>query len=115
MDVAAEICIICLGELSTGDVASVDPDSTKSVEDADDVVVPSRKRRQKSPINHADLIANLRPCNHYLHDECIKQWIDKANSCPICRSAFNVIELSAHLQGNVAYTSNPICTQSNCV
>ncbi|CAO1424446.1 unnamed protein product [Diamesa serratosioi] len=26
------------------------------------------------------------PCSHEFHDTCIKPWLEKTNSCPLCRS-----------------------------
>lgn len=26
------------------------------------------------------------PCNHYMHRECLKRWLDTSRFCPICRS-----------------------------
>lgn len=28
-------------------------------------------------------------CNHCFHDKCIKQWLDKKNTCPNCRRFIN--------------------------
>lgn len=39
------------------------------------------------------LIALIKPCGHVLHDECLRQWSQKANSCPICRHNFNLVEV----------------------
>lgn len=27
------------------------------------------------------------PCKHFYHDECLSGWVEKANSCPMCRSS----------------------------
>lgn len=29
--------------------------------------------------------AKLLPCEHYYHEECIKNWLKKKNTCPYCR------------------------------
>lgn len=29
--------------------------------------------------------ASLMPCHHMFHQECILPWLDKTNSCPLCR------------------------------
>ena len=44
-------------------------------------------------------IARLLPCAHILHNNCLKPWVERANSCPICRRSFNVVELSDHIGG----------------
>ncbi|KAL1305829.1 hypothetical protein AAFC00_003990 [Neodothiora populina] len=40
-----------------------------------------------------EIIAHLLPCGHNLHDSCLRPWVERANSCPICRAQFNVVEL----------------------
>ncbi|KAL2851602.1 ribosomal L37ae protein family-domain-containing protein [Aspergillus pseudoustus] len=47
------------------------------------------------------LIAQLLPCGHILHNNCLKPWVERANSCPICRQSFNVVELSDRVGGPV--------------
>ncbi|KAF2876019.1 hypothetical protein BDV95DRAFT_603396 [Massariosphaeria phaeospora] len=37
-----------------------------------------------------DLVAHLLPCGQNLHNECLKPWVERANSCPICRVNFNM-------------------------
>lgn len=44
-------------------------------------------------------IAHLLPCKHYLHNECLKPWVERANSCPICRAQFNEVELKDSIDG----------------
>jgi hypothetical protein len=44
-------------------------------------------------------IAQLLPCGHILHNNCLKPWVERANSCPICRRNFNMVELSDRVGG----------------
>lgn len=32
------------------------------------------------------VVAQLHPCCHTFHSECIKQWFKKQNTCPLCRT-----------------------------
>src|SRR5689334_3309729 len=40
--------------------------------------------------NH-DNVAQIQICGHVLHDSCLREWTEKANSCPICRQTFNLV------------------------
>nr|POE79711.1 phd and ring finger domain-containing protein [Quercus suber] len=51
-----------------------------------------------------ETIAHLLPCKHDLHDSCLKPWVERANSCPICRATFNLVELSHTVGGPVLST-----------
>ena len=97
----SETCIVCLGDLES---ANALPHSTaravKSEDDEYDGLVPSTHRSPtRSDDLDADMIAHLLPCGHNLHDECLKPWVERANSCPICRQNFNVVELCTKVGG----------------
>jgi hypothetical protein len=34
----------------------------------------------------ADMVIRRTPCNHYIHEECLKGWLQQAQSCPLCRA-----------------------------
>ena len=51
-------------------------------------------------------IALIKPCGHILHDECLRQWAQKANSCPICRHIFNQVEVLDKVGGRFPIASH---------
>lgn len=94
----AETCIVCLGDLGeSGSSLDRAPPAVK-LEDA-------HENESKSPILAADhddeRIAHLLPCGHDLHNGCLKPWVERANSCPICRQCFNIVELSVLVGGKL--------------
>jgi len=46
-----------------------------------------------------EIVAHLLPCGHDLHNACLKPWVERANSCPICRAKFNSVELRQAIGG----------------
>ncbi|KAG8531532.1 uncharacterized protein KY384_003161 [Bacidia gigantensis] len=96
----AETCIVCLGDLgeNSNDSVRLLPRAIKSPADGGPVprisTSPSRSDENKN-----ELIAHLLPCGHDLHNECLKPWVERANSCPICRQSFNQVELMAEVGG----------------
>jgi len=101
----AESCIVCLGDLyqddpgaSIADVASILSKSPLGNTDGD--ADPSTTQPPQLPEGERELIAHLLPCGHFLHDECLKPWVERANSCPVCRQTFNMVEVSASLRGD---------------
>lgn len=51
-----------------------------------------------------DPVAILVPCNHAMHNSCLVPWMERANSCPICRATFNEVSVSATLSGHILET-----------
>jgi hypothetical protein len=40
-------------------------------------------------------------CNVHLHNTCLKTWVDKASSCPICRKKISINKLMLHENVNL--------------
>lgn len=115
-----ESCIVCLGDLASGGsgfrrsslVAPLGEGGTAAVtsaglEDAHSAAqhaVHNIKHEQDADpildtLDSATVIAHLLPCGHNLHNECLKPWVERCNSCPCCRTNFNVVELKARING----------------
>ncbi|KAI9877120.1 MAG: hypothetical protein M1830_004744 [Pleopsidium flavum] len=98
----SETCIVCLGDL--GESGSEPIHQKEQAIKADNSMdrdvgwglSPSPEHNVKAG---SELIAHLLPCGHNLHDECLRPWVERANSCPICRKSFNTVELVATVQG----------------
>lgn len=87
----SDTCIVCLGKLG---------------ENANEIIHSgaiefSSLDNNTRIANHSEdeMIAHLQPCGHKLHNECLKPWVERANSCPICRRSFNLVELSVRVGG----------------
>ncbi|CAG7922135.1 unnamed protein product [Penicillium olsonii] len=79
----SDTCIVCLGDLGEGTGDPLEPLGDLNLKDED------------------SQIAQLLPCGHILHNNCLKPWVERANSCPICRQSFNMVELSDRPGGAV--------------
>ncbi|KAF2201786.1 hypothetical protein GQ43DRAFT_20352 [Delitschia confertaspora ATCC 74209] len=105
----SESCIVCLGDFvvqvaghlaTTGE--SLSHDSLESGADNEHKPAVTAKLTTLSEglsVKEDELVAHLLPCGHNLHNECLKPWVERANSCPICRASFNTVELSTSLGG----------------
>ncbi|KAL1961147.1 hypothetical protein VTO42DRAFT_3092 [Malbranchea cinnamomea] len=100
----SDTCIVCLGELGEGAPEPLGPlavDSLPRPSSGDGGIAQDAalKSPQQSLADDLAKIAHLLPCGHNLHNECLKPWVERANSCPICRQKFNVVELMDVLGG----------------
>jgi len=110
----ADTCIVCLGDFVVhpkDHLATPDPslihDSLGPGADSEHtspIVAKLASPPEELPINDDDVVAHLQPCGHNLHNECLKPWVERTNSCPICRASFNTVELSRSLGGRL----NPV-------
>lgn len=97
----SETCIVCLGDLGEGaselhSIVTASPDRNGDNEGASNNDVQPFPREEDDGSGN---IAHLLPCGHNLHNDCLKPWVERANSCPICRQSFNVVELSEKVGG----------------
>jgi hypothetical protein len=69
-------------------------DELSSEEDTQKALISATEKRLD-----VDYIAQLLPCGHNLHDECLRPWVERANSCPICRQNFNKVDLVTCIGG----------------
>ncbi|KAE8154740.1 hypothetical protein BDV25DRAFT_147356 [Aspergillus avenaceus] len=101
----SDTCIVCLGDLgeSASDPLAVAAEAAPRL----DAQVNGRSTDTSVKVDGVDgsedtgQIAQLLPCGHILHNNCLKPWVERANSCPICRRSFNVVELSDRIGGPV--------------
>lgn len=106
----SETCIVCLADFgeSANELPRSDGPAVKSVDDDHGRLLRSKTKSPLHSNEHEDaMIAHLLPCGHNLHNDCLKPWVERANSCPICRQSFNLVELSVRLGGPVV-SSYPV-------
>lgn len=99
----ADTCIVCLGDLAgaeQSETGSSDVPDTKLELPASTTKIESKSPEITLPVHdQAGIIAHLLPCGHDLHHECLKPWVERASSCPLCRQSFNEVELKNNVYG----------------
>jgi hypothetical protein len=99
----ADTCIVCLGDL--GESASDSLAIAAEAVPRPDLQIEGKSSDASTKTGRVDdnedagQIAQLLPCGHILHNNCLKPWVERANSCPICRRSFNLVELRDRLGG----------------
>ena len=105
----ADQCIICLEDLdvleSSGATSTAAAAAVAALQNANSTTHPGKLTTQP-------FIALIQACGHVLHDECLKLWSQKANSCPICRHAFNLVQVLDTVGGMFAPPSPQIVSSS---
>jgi hypothetical protein len=112
--IMADQCIVCLENLDTlGQPAPPDsgaaalseepppaaPGPTSTAEVTQEVAATG--------IDNHDNIAVIDICGHILHDSCLREWIGKANSCPICRQSFHLVRVYDKVGGKSGPPHHP--------
>jgi hypothetical protein len=111
----ADQCIVCLEDLD------VVPDAILGgLRDTGSVAGLSTEIATTHPgkVDDQQQIALIKPCGHVLHDECLREWSQKANSCPMCRRTFNLVEVLDQVGGkflfHFATISGAFSFSANC-
>ena len=102
----ADECIVCLGSLVDHHPDSSSSRATSSPHLDGDALEAKQTRSHDENESNDRLIAFLPSCGHYLHDECLKSWTERANSCPICRKSFNTVDLWTTVGGKFCSNIN---------
>lgn len=80
-------------------LAAASPTASSTTENATTWKGLNSKDQQPPTHDSEDNIALIQVCGHILHDTCLKAWTGKANSCPICRQAFHLVEVYDKIGG----------------
>lgn len=91
----ADQCIVCLDDLDVvpDTIPDVIRDAGPVADASTEVAAATTTIIHPGKVDNQQQIALIKPCGHVLHDECLREWSQKANSCPICRRTFNLVEV----------------------
>jgi hypothetical protein len=98
-------CIVCLENLdiehapqfpsTAGGLSLSKPHepATSMVADkcSNDATVNITAKLEQKKCENDSHVARIEVCGHMLHDSCLREWTETANSCPICRQAFHKV------------------------
>lgn len=83
-DSMVDQCIVCLEDLCV---------ASNSIVEHQETLLATTSATEPENTEKQLPIAVIKPCCHSLHDECLREWTQKANSCPFCRQSFNLVEV----------------------
>jgi hypothetical protein len=104
----ADQCIVCLEllDVEPGTTPPAPSQQLKELEEqlAIDVAGALSETNENAEPQHSnhDNVALIEVCGHMLHDMCLREWTEKANSCPICRQTFHVVNVYDKIGGKSA-------------
>jgi hypothetical protein len=98
-------CTICLEDFEV-------PREDHDAADLAGLFTPRSPTPAGRPV-HSLAVALIPVCGHVLHDTCLKEWAERSNSCPICRTTFNLVEVLDKIGGRFPYVF-PISYLSTC-
>jgi len=103
-DAMADQCIVCLENLDVETNPDAIPPTQQqlieklrdeharlAVEDPDALAELNEKSTASALDSNNNHVAQIPVCGHMLHDACLREWSEKANSCPICRQTFHIV------------------------
>lgn len=105
----ADQCIVCLDNLETESSGTPQLPAVDAPPEPVVAAIEASKANGTSTTsttnldhpNHEnhDPVALIQICGHVLHDSCLREWTEKANSCPICRQAFHLVHVYDKIGG----------------
>ncbi|KAL2137176.1 hypothetical protein VTI74DRAFT_7723 [Chaetomium olivicolor] len=109
----ADQCIVCLEPLDVETAPQThseqqllnnlrDQHERLAIENPDALASINKAKESKHANN--DHVAQIQVCGHMLHDACLGEWTEKANSCPICRQTFNLVTVYEKIGGKYLST-----------